>query len=310
MLFWLSLFFVLVTFRTCTVADILPPITDCPSPPPSPAPSSLPQPVAASPIATDENGVFRSNLAALLDAIPSSASSTGGFASLSKGNGDDRAYVRGLCFGQALGGCQACLINAAANIYAACNSSRRAAIWFEGCFLCYADTNTSTAYEEDYRQELHNRYFVSDKTGFEKTYNSLMSRLVASVVNGSSEEPVPMFATGHAVFDPKAPTTNGTMYGLVQCMRDRTAAECKKCLQDSVPRLPKCCYGNQGGVVVGYNCYLRVEIYTYYDLALDAPPAQRPLAPSPSSFMPVTGDSQGEQAFKHYAVTTCTLYCI
>ncbi|TVT97124.1 hypothetical protein EJB05_57635, partial [Eragrostis curvula] len=87
-----------------------------------------------------------------------------------------------------------------------------------------------------------------------------------------------MFATGEAVYDSNAP--NGTMYGLLQCTRDRTAAECNRCLQNTVQQLPSCCYGNQGGVVLGYNCYLRVEIYTYYDLALDAPP---PLAPAPSS---------------------------
>ena len=83
---------------------------------------------------------------------------------------------------------------------------------------------------------------------------------------------------------------NGTMYGLLQCMRDRTPAECEQCLQDSVEQLPGCCYGNQGGVVLGYNCYLRVEIYTYYDLALDAPPPGRP-APPPSSFV---GERRGE----------------
>ena len=95
-----------------------------------------------------------------------------------------------------------------------------------------------------------------------------------------------MFATGEAVYDSAAP--NGTMYGLLQCMRDRTAAECDRCLQDSIRQLPVCCYGNQGGVVLGYNCYLRMEIYPYYDLALDAPP---PLAAPPSIF---AGERQGE----------------
>jgi hypothetical protein len=153
--------------------------------------------------------------------------------------------VRGLCFGHALGEYQGCLINAAANIASACNSGRRAATWYEGCFLSYADTNASTGYDEGYRYELRNRYFVSDKTAFEKTYEALMSRLIARAVNGSSEptsSPVPMFATGHAVFDSQT-THNGTMYGLVQCMRDRSAAECGKCLQDSVRQLPRCCYG-------------------------------------------------------------------
>jgi hypothetical protein len=290
-----------------TGADIIPPWPDCgPSPPPSPAPSSPQQP-AASPNAANGNSVFQLNLDKLLDAIPSSASAAGGFASLSTGGGGDRAFVRGLCFGHALGECQGCLINAAANIASACKSGRRAATWYEGCFLSYADTNASTGYDEGYRYELRNRYFVSDKTAFEKTYEALMSRLIARAVNGSSEptsSPVPMFATGHAVFDSQT-THNGTMYGLVQCMRDRSAAECGKCLQDSVRQLPRCCYGNQGGVVLGYNCYLRMEIYTYYDLALDAPP----LAPSPSSFMPAsTVERQGELPFTTSIMHYSTLF--
>jgi hypothetical protein len=134
------------------------------------------------------------------------------------------------------------------------------------------------SYEEGYRKGLNNANFVSDEDAFERAYKTLMSRLVARAVNGSSSEPVSMFAIGHVVYDHAAPTPNSIMYGLVQCMRDCTMAECEQCLMDSVAEAPKCCYGYQGKVVLGYNCYLRMEIYTYYDLALDAPPAPtRPL---------------------------------
>jgi hypothetical protein len=155
-------------------------------------------------------------------------------------------------------------------------------------FISYADTNTSTSDEDAFRWVDHNTGEVPDKDAFEETYNALMSRLTARVVNGSaaSSSLAPMFATGEAVYDSAA--RNGTMYGLLQCMRDRTAAECDRCLQDSIRRLPRCCYGNQGGVVLGYNCYLRMEIYPYYDLALDASP---PLAAPPSIF---AGERPGE----------------
>jgi hypothetical protein len=64
------------------------------------------------------------------------------------------------------------------------------------------------------------------------------------------------------------------------------------CLQASVPQLP-CCKGNQGGVVLAYNCYLRIQVYTYYDLALDAPPpAAEPAPPVPSP--PPAGETSGE----------------
>ncbi|EEC76827.1 hypothetical protein OsI_14970 [Oryza sativa Indica Group] len=77
-------------------------------------------------------------------------------------------------------------------------------------------------------------------------------------------------------------------------MRDRTAAECDRCLNDSVQQLPSCCWGHQGGVVLGYNCYVRVEIYTYYDLTVDAQPPSP--GPSASSSKPSIGEGQGEPA--------------
>jgi hypothetical protein len=176
------------------------------------------------------------------------------------------------------------------NITSRCNdTTRRAGIWFDKCFVRYADTNASNnAHEQQYRSILYNAGKVGNEDAFEISYYALMRRLAARVVNGSggtsssSLPSAPMFATGQAVYDAAAP--NGTMYGLLQCMRDGTAAECDQCLQDSIRQLPGCCYGNQAGVVLGYNCNLRMEIYTYYNLALDAPPPLA-LAPAPSSFI-------------------------
>jgi len=197
---------------------------------------------------------------ALLDELPSVAAPTG-FASLSRGDGADRAFVRGICRGDsAPGDCAAYLRAAARDIVSRCNSSsRRAGIWHDKCFVSYADTNASTDGEElRHRSILYNTGKVGDEDAFENTYYALMRGLAERVVNGSGSGPgggaAPMFAVGKAVYDPAAP--NGTMHGLLQCMRDRTAAECSRCLQESIPRLPSCCYGNQGGVVLGYNCNL------------------------------------------------------
>ncbi|KAF8701372.1 hypothetical protein HU200_033703 [Digitaria exilis] len=63
---------------------------DCPSPASAPSPSSLASPTM--------NTTFQSNVIALLDALPTAAAPTG-FASLSRGDGTDCAFVRGLCRG-------------------------------------------------------------------------------------------------------------------------------------------------------------------------------------------------------------------
>ncbi|RLN05474.1 cysteine-rich receptor-like protein kinase 15 [Panicum miliaceum] len=265
-------------------------------------PSSAPSPAPSPPSASSTNSTFWSNVVALLDALPSSAVPTG-FASLSRGNGSDRAFVRGMCRGDTTPArCATYLRDAALSIQSRCNSSsRRAAIWYDDgsgvtipspmfSFVSYADTNASTEYEDAFRQPFQNAAVVPDIDAFERSYNALMNNLSVRVVavNGGSgtPSPAPMFATGAAVYDAAAP--NGTMYGLLQCMRDRTPAECSRCLQDSVQRLTTCCNGHQGGVVFAYNCYLRMEIYPYYNLALDGPPL---LAPAPAIF---AGESPGE----------------
>ncbi|CAL4997751.1 unnamed protein product [Urochloa decumbens] len=244
---------------------------DCQSsaaPSPSPSPSSF----------SSTNSTFWSNVVALLDALPSAAAGKG-FASLSHGNGTDRAFVRGFCRGDTTPAkCATYLRNAALGIRSRCNSSRRAGIWYDDgsgggvpapmfCFVSYADSNASTAYEDAFRQLYQNRAKFSDIGAW--AYFTLISGLAARTINGSTSPP--MFATGELVYDPNA--RNGTMYGLVQCMRDRTTAECDRCLRDSMQQLPRCCYGHRGGLVLAYNCYLRMEVYPFYDLAFDAAPS-------------------------------------
>ncbi|TVU42135.1 hypothetical protein EJB05_08526 [Eragrostis curvula] len=291
--------FLLATLCTGAHANFthgnIPKWLDCPSPPPSPAPSQPP-----SNNDTAGNSKFQDNVVKLLFSLPSSAAANAGFASLSTGDGGDRAFVRGLCRGDLqMGDCKTCLRKAALDINGSCIGNRRAAIWYEWCFLFYADTNASTPYEEGFRKALHNVDEVSNKAAFEKTYYELMTPLSARAVNGTPESPAtaPMFATGEKVYDHDAPfAPNGVMYGMVQCMRDRTAAECRQCLQASVPVPPKDWYGYQGAVVLSYNCYLRMEIYTFYDVALDGQQAPPPLAPSPSSFVPnSTGERKGKK---------------
>ncbi|GJN36799.1 hypothetical protein PR202_gb25695 [Eleusine coracana subsp. coracana] len=280
---------VLLTLASLTSGQVrIPNSIDCQASP-SRAPSN-----------DNDSSVFLDNVVGLLVALRSTAAASGGFAALSNGTGSDRAFVRGLCRGDAPPrDCQTCIQEAAIELVGNCSTTntRRAAIWYEHCSVFYADTNASTAYEQSYRVEVQNANSVSDKVAFERTYYALMRSLTARAANAtpeSSSTAAPMFATGHAVFDRGA--RNDTVYGLVQCMRDRTAAECAQCLTDSAPHLPDCCYGRQGGLVRGYNCDLRMEVYTYYDLALDAQQPPLVLAPTPSpsaTFVPPAGRKKG-----------------
>ncbi|KAE8788818.1 cysteine-rich receptor-like protein kinase 15 [Hordeum vulgare] len=268
---------------------------------PSPAPAPAPSPASST---TANSSVFRANILALLDELPHATAPTG-FASLSRGTGSDRAFVRGLCRGDlAESVCLADLQEAVRNLSGRCASSRSAGAWYRQCYISYADTNDSAVYEGRIGGILYDTRRVADADSYQRTYYALMSRLVARAAGGGNRSArTSMFATGEAVYAGDDP--NGTMYGLVQCMRDRSDAECQQCLQSLVPKLPTCCRGYQGGVAMDFNCHLRVQLYTYYDLALDAPPPA-PALPPPSP--PSTGENPGKgRPSKRAVVVAATL---
>ena len=98
---------------------------------------------APAPAKPSKNGsAFRANVLSLLGALPSAAAAapTGSASTRSAGARRDRAFARGVCFGfgapdgsSSPGDCRSCLSAAAEDV------------WRAGCFLSYADTNTSTA---------------------------------------------------------------------------------------------------------------------------------------------------------------------
>ncbi|CAL9089838.1 unnamed protein product, partial [Musa acuminata var. zebrina] len=96
-------------------------------------------------------------------------------------------------------------------------------------------------------------------------------------------------------------------YGLVQCSRDLSADDCYRCLRDTVTFIPKCCSWKQGGKVYAQSCYLRFELYPYYNISsVNAPPP-----PSPSSMTANdTGPNDASGGKSNNAVKTVLLVVI
>jgi hypothetical protein len=217
---------------------------------------------------TAKGAAFRASLAPLLAALPSAAAPTG-YASLRSGNG--LAFARGLCFGESPppDNCRECLSISAGRI-GICNGSRRAGFWNAGCFLAYADTNASSASEDeqvlwtsfDYDGGVPNYY-----PEFYDVYQlvNLALSLAPRAANGSSSHSGRMLATANAAVE-----ANSTVRALAQCPGNVTAADCARCLERSAQDVPRCLkfgrYEDDGvqsaGVanVFRYKCYLRLNI--------------------------------------------------
>ncbi|CAN6304749.1 unnamed protein product [Urochloa humidicola] len=135
-----------LTMEPAGTSTHFPPLLDC-------APSKAAR-------SDNRDTAFRANVLSLLDALPSTAAAAPtGSAATDVGDGRDRAFARGACFGLGAPGgpspgddCLECLSAAARDVVAGCGAgSRRAGAWRAGCFLSYADTNASTAREDAFR---------------------------------------------------------------------------------------------------------------------------------------------------------------
>ncbi|KAM0855933.1 hypothetical protein ACQ4PT_049460 [Festuca glaucescens] len=218
---------------------------------------------------------FLQDLLPLLAALPAAAAPLG-FASLQSGG----ALVRGLCLGATLEKeCVVCLAAAAENLTGCfVGASRRGGVWIgDGCFVAYADANSSSAREDAFRdvvlagqdpgegpncfdppmlvalaQSLARRRDVKAKL-----VGAQVDTDAAALVRNATRK-----KTTVRVY-PEVARGTTTVRVVAQCAWDR-AAGCARCLGDAARRVPPCSWGLDGAHervadVLGYNCFLRVK---------------------------------------------------
>ena len=94
---------------------------------------------------------------------------------------------------------------------------------------------------------------VSDPAEFNYKTKDLLTQLA----NEASVSPK-SYATGELKLG-----ESKKLYGLTQCTRDLSSADCKKCLNDAISELPTCCDEKEGVRVVGGSCNFGYEIYPF-----------------------------------------------
>ncbi|XP_038975175.1 uncharacterized protein LOC108510788 [Phoenix dactylifera] len=217
------------------------------------------------------NSTYHSNLNLLLPSLSSATLSTG-FATLSKGHPPDQVFGLASCRGDvSQDECQSCLSTADGNLLQLCPSGKSAAIWPASCFLRYSNRSFSSSSSDDnsFREILYNVGNVSKPTRFVDLVRELLNNLTQRAAYQSAR----MFATGEAKF-----MTSTTLYGLVQCTRDQSGDDCYRCLTVSAGYIPIYSWAKQGGAVLAYNCFMRFEIYSFYDESVGAAPPPPPSA--------------------------------
>ncbi|XXG69418.1 hypothetical protein AAC387_Pa06g2295 [Persea americana] len=210
------------------------------------------------------NSTYRTNLNLLLSSLSSKASANNGFYNTTIGENQDQAYGLALCRADMSSDyCQKCLDEASGEITKQenCPSNRSGIIWYDNCTLHYSD--------QAFFGQLHVSEEVLIMWNTQNTtqpddpnvdVRALMYPLIATAPSQTL-----MFA---------ADGSDAKGYGLVQCTRDLSVANCKTCLSVMMNQLLKCCEGKRGWRILGSSCMVRYEAYMFF-----SSPALPPVVP-------------------------------
>ncbi|KAI9128306.1 hypothetical protein K1719_001299 [Acacia pycnantha] len=220
---------------------------------------------------------FQNNLNNILTPLSSHASIFKSY-NVSYGKIPDTVYTLFMCLDYVSNQtCQDCIATASQDILKLCPQAEEAIVWEEQCQLQYSSKNFLGKVDVTRKLGFDNQQNISEPAKFESEVNGLLYSLTDEV---SSNVSANLYAIGEAPFEEK------TIYGLVQCTRDLSASDCGICLKSAISYLPVCCYSSIGARVLSRSCYLRFELYAFYN---GEPEPNVPFTPSGKNATSKTG---------------------
>ncbi|KAG6641565.1 hypothetical protein I3843_09G081200 [Carya illinoinensis] len=238
------------------------------------------------------NSAYRANLVGLLASMSSNTKIDYGFYNFTAGENSDKVNAIALCRGDFTPDkCRSCINSTSQRILQSCPNQKEAISLGGDCTVRYSNRSIFGVMEENPMLAIYNVQNISltDPEGFTSVLRPLLDRLINSTALGSSTR---KFALGSE----DAPDSQ-KIYALLQCTPDLNPEDCNSCLLRLRDYRRECCNGQKvGGVFVTPSCYLRYEIYSFYDPAAEspppsppAPPIEQPVPPAPPLLPPTQG---------------------
>ncbi|KAI3938579.1 hypothetical protein MKW98_016084 [Papaver atlanticum] len=199
---------------------------------------------------------YGTNLRALFSSFSVTVPPTG-FGLGSIGQAEDRVNGFALCRGDVeYHDCNTCLVMATSEIHKRCPYNKGGIIWYDNCAVKYSDEKFLGKIDVTNKVYMWNLNNVTDPNVFNKKTRDFITSVSEKAVVPSTK----LFAAGEVAL---GGYSDEKLYGLVQCSRDLSSSDCKKCLDDAVNELPNCCEGKRGGRVIGGSCNIRYELYPF-----------------------------------------------
>ncbi|XP_056171982.1 cysteine-rich receptor-like protein kinase 15 isoform X2 [Syzygium oleosum] len=204
------------------------------------------------------NSAYRGNLQELTSWMIKNASSSKFFEDLS-GNSPNKVYGQYMCLNYVPNStCHSCIVKGSEDILELCPNKMEAVVWEEFFQLRISDQKFFGCLFEIYKHQFNPKN-ISDPGKFGSVVDETLSFLVWKAV---PESPGTYYATKEKEFELG---TNQTLYALVQCTQDLTVDDCRKCLQEAIRHVKDCCNFSLGARVLSPSCYLRYELYNFYE---------------------------------------------
>ncbi|KAJ8628011.1 hypothetical protein MRB53_021318 [Persea americana] len=214
------------------------------------------------------NTTYRTNLNLLFSSLSSKASANNGSYNTTIGENQDQAYGLALCRADMRSDyCQKCLDEASGEITKQenCPNNRSGIIWYDNCTLHYSDQaffGQVNVFAGFFMWNTQNTTKPPDDPNVDA--KALMYQLVVD----APSQPLMFAADG----------SDARGYGLVQCTRDLSVANCKTCLGAMTDQLFKCCERKRGWRMLSSSCMVRYEALKFLSFPAE-PPAVPPAVP-------------------------------
>jgi len=144
-------------------------------------------------------------------------------------------------------------------------------IQLEGCFLRYEYHNFYNDYDESGPASV---LCNTENSSQPQQFTNTVKDAVLNITNTAANSPK-LFAA-HAVAAPY--NSSQHIYSLAQCWRDMSPINCGSCLTSALSYIFLCQKGALGSQFGSMNCYLRSEVYAFYNASN--------LPTSPGIFLP------------------------
>ncbi|XP_009591406.1 antimicrobial ginkbilobin-2-like protein [Nicotiana tomentosiformis] len=201
------------------------------------------------------NSYYAKNLKNLLGDLYLKTPPTG-FSTSSIGQTPDQTYGLSLCRGDVSStNCKSCVVDASEELGKRCPYDKEAIIWYDNCLLKYSYNDFLGKIDNTYKFYMWNVRVVNKPESFNAKTKELLGSLVETAYKKQN-----LYASGDMEL---IGDQYEKLYGLVQCTRDLSSEDCKKCLEGIITEIPSCCDGKEGGRVVGGSCNFRYEIYPF-----------------------------------------------